>query len=40
MQEDLNKWLEQGIDVLYDIVQIMRGEVLGMKVRSHLECHA
>ena len=39
MQDDLDRHLEQRIDTLYDIVQIMEHELLGMKVRSHLECH-
>lgn len=34
MQDDLDRHLEQRIDTLYDIVQIMGGEVQGMKVRS------
>ena len=40
IQEDLDRLLEQRIDALYDIVHIMRDEVLGIKVRSHLEYQA
>ena len=38
IQEDLDRGLKQRIDTLYDIVQIMRDKVQGMKFRRH--CHA
>lgn len=32
--KNLDKGLEQRIDTFYDVLQIMRGEVQGIKVRS------
>ena len=37
---DLDKWLEQRTDTLYKVIHIMGDELLGMKVRSLLECHS
>ena len=38
--ENLDKWLEQRTDTLYKVIHIMGDELLGMKVRSLLECHS
>jgi hypothetical protein len=40
IQEDLDRHLEQRIDVLYNTVQMIGEQVQSPKVRSHLECHA
>ena len=39
LQEDLDRQVEQRIDILYGMVQITGDEVEGTEVNSHLECH-
>ena len=36
IQEDLDRCLEQGIDVLYDTIQIIGEQAQSLKVRNHL----
>jgi hypothetical protein len=38
-QEDLDRRLEQQIDLLYDTIQIFGEEVQSVSVRSHLKSH-
>ena len=39
-QENIDNKLEQKLDALYSLVMYLGDEIQGLKVRSHLRCHA